>query len=335
MAIKVAVIGAGSWGTALAALLAGKGYDTTIWSRGEEVATSINRRHQNRVYLPDLKLPENLKATTDLAQALEGAELVVAVVPSLAMRSTMQKAAPHIAADALVVSASKGIEDETLKTMHEVISEEVGNRSRVGVLSGPSFASEVVCDEMPTVVVAAAESEETAERIQRLFSVPRRMRVYSSSDVLGVELAGVVKNVMAIATGVSDGLGYGLNSRAATITRGLAEIIRLGMKLGAKPETFSGLAGVGDLVLTCTGDLSRNRRVGIELGRGHSIEEIIGSMRMVAEGVRNTKAVRRLAERAEVEMPIVECVYKVLYEGMKPEAALDELFGRDLKPEFD
>jgi glycerol-3-phosphate dehydrogenase (NAD(P)+) len=334
VATKVGVIGAGSWGTALAALLAGKGYDTTIWSRGEEVATSINRRHQNKIYLPDLKLPESLKATTDLAVALTGAELVVAVVPSLAMRATMRDAAPHIGADALVVSASKGIEDETLKTMHDVISEEVGNPSRVGVLSGPSFASEVVRDEMPTVVVAAADNEATAERIQEHFSVPRRMRVYSSSDVLGVELAGVVKNVMAIATGVSDGLGYGLNSRAATITRGLAEMIRLGTKLGAKSETFSGLAGVGDLVLTCTGDLSRNRRVGIELGKGHSIEEIMESMRMVAEGVRNTKAVRTLALQAGVEMPIVECVYKVLYENMNPEEALDELFGRDLKPEF-
>jgi glycerol-3-phosphate dehydrogenase (NAD(P)+) len=334
MSVKVAVIGAGSWGTALAALLAGKGYQTTIWSRGAEVADSINKRHTNQVYLPDLKLPETLVATTDLATALEGAELVVAVVPSSAMRQTMRAAAEFIDPEAIVVSASKGIEDDSLKTMHEVIGEEIGNPGRVGALSGPSFAAEVVREDMPTVVVAAAQTEEVAERIQDYFTVEHRMRAYRSTDLIGVELGGVVKNVMAIATGVSDGLGYGLNARAATITRGLAEIMRLAEAVGAKPETMAGLSGVGDLVLTCTGDLSRNRRVGLRLGAGETIEEIQDGMRMVAEGVRNTKAVKRLAEREGVDMPIVDCVYKVLYEGMKPQQALVELFGREPKPEF-
>ncbi|MFT4571472.1 MAG: glycerol-3-phosphate dehydrogenase (NAD(P)+) [Hyphomicrobiaceae bacterium] len=334
MATKVGVIGAGSWGTALAALLAGKGYETTIWSRGSEVADSINKRHTNQVYLPDLKLPETLKATTDLATALQGAELIVCVVPSGAMRETMRSAAAFISDEAIVVSASKGIEDDSLKTMHEVIGEEIGHPNRVGAVSGPSFAAEVVRDDMPTVVVAAASTDEVAARIQEYFNVEHRMRAYRSTDLIGVELGGVVKNVMAIATGVSDGLGYGLNARAATITRGLAEIMRLAVAMGAKPETMAGLAGVGDLVLTCTGDLSRNRRVGLRLGAGETLEEVQDGMRMVAEGVRNTKAVKALAAREGVDMPIVDCVYQVLYEGMKPQQALVELFGREPKPEF-
>lgn len=333
MSLKVAVVGAGSWGTALAGVLAAKDYDVQIWSRGDEVAQSINQRHQNRVYLPGVALDPRLAATTDLQVALDGAELVVAVVPSHAMRETMEKAAGHVRDDALVVSASKGIEDETLATMHEVIGSTLGRSERVGVISGPSFAAELVAAK-PTVVVAASEAPEIAERVQGYFAAPM-LRVYSSTDVVGVELGGVVKNVMAIATGVSDGLGHGLNARAATITRGLAEIRRLALSLGARSETLMGLSGVGDLLLTCTGDLSRNRQVGLRIGRGESIEDILGGMRMVAEGVRNTKAVRALAHRQEVEMPIVETTYKVLYEGLPPEQALVELFSRSLKPEFD
>jgi glycerol-3-phosphate dehydrogenase (NAD(P)+) len=330
--MTVAVIGAGSWGTALAAQLAAKGYRTTIWSRGAEVADAINREHRNLVYLRDVELPVSLRATTDLAEALDGAELVVAVVPSHAMRRTMAAAAPFISPQAIVVSASKGIEESSLKTMVEVIAEEIGAPERVGVLSGPSFAAEVATG-MPTVVVAAAPTEELAERIQHAFHTPA-LRVYSSTDLVGVELAGVIKNVLAIATGVADGLGHGLNARAATITRGLAETVRLGESMGARRDTFMGLAGIGDLVLTCTGDLSRNRQVGLRLGRGEKIDHILDTMRMVAEGVVNTRAIKRLADRQGVEMPIVDCVYKVLYEGMPPEQALTELFGRSLKPEF-
>ena len=289
-------------------LLAGKGHDVVLWSRGAEMAAAINEHHENRAYLPGIALPPALRASTDLHAALDGAELVVAVVPSHAMRDTMVRAARVMAPDALVVSASKGIEDDSLLTMQGVIAEAIGDADRVAALSGPSFAVEVAGGK-PAVVVAAATTEETAERVQHYFHAPM-LRVYRSTDMVGVELGGVVKNVMAIATGVSDGLGYG------------------------RVETLSGLAGIGDLVLTCTGDLSRNRQVGLRLGRGESIDSILGSMRMVAEGVRNTKAVLNLARRQQVEMPIVECSYKVLYEGMPPGQALEELFGRSLKPEF-
>jgi len=332
MNTRVAVVGAGSWGTALASLLSGKGYDVILWSRGKEICASINEHNENKAYLPGVMLPRALRASIDLHEALDEAELVVAVVPSHAMRETMDRAARVMRPDALVVSASKGIEDDTLLTMHGVIADAVGDGDRVSALSGPSFAVEVAGGQ-PAVVVAAATSEGTAERVQRYFHAPM-LRVYRSTDMVGVELGGVVKNVMAIATGVSDGLGYGLNARAATITRGLAEIMRLAISMGGRPETLSGLAGIGDLVLTCTGDLSRNRQVGLRLGRGESIDSILGSMRMVAEGVRNTKSVLDLARRQHVEMPIVECAYKVLYEGLPPSQALEELFGRSLKPEF-
>lgn len=329
---RVAVIGAGSWGTALASLLSGKGYDVVLWSRGEDVARSVTEHHENRTYLPGVLLPPALRASTNLEEALDDAELVVAVVPSHAMRETMVRAAKAMRSDALVVSASKGIEDATLLTMHGVIAEAIGDEDRVSALSGPSFAVEVAGGK-PAVVVAAATSEAIAERVQNYFHAPM-LRVYRSTDMVGVELGGVVKNVMAIATGVSDGLGYGLNARAATITRGLAEIMRLATSMGARAETLSGLAGIGDLVLTCTGDLSRNRQVGLRLGKGESIDDILGGMRMVAEGVRNTKAVRDMAHRQHVEMPIVECTYRVLYEGLPPGQALDDLFSRSLKPEF-
>ncbi len=314
-------------------MLAKNGHETTIWSRGAEVADTINEKHENKVYLPGIKLPEGLRSTSDLRDALSGAELVLAVVPSHAMRETMQRAAEFISRDALVVSASKGIEDGTFETMFEVLAESVGGEDRIGVISGPSFAAEVAT-EVPTVVVAAARTEPVAEKIQTAFANDR-LRVYRSTDIVGVEIGGVVKNVMAIATGASDGLKFGHNARAATITRGLAEITRLAVALGAEKETLYGLSGLGDLVLTCTGDLSRNRQLGLRLGRGENIEGILEGMRMVAEGVRNTRAVKELADRHGVEMPIVNATYKVLYEGMAPEECLAELFGRPLKPEFD
>jgi len=332
MNLRVGVVGAGSWGTALASLLAANGHDVRIWSRGSEVANLINAKHENRVYLPGIRLHDSVRATTDLAAAIEGAGLVVMVVPSYAMRATAQRAAPFIAADAIVVSASKGIEDDSCKTMFEVLSETIGNPERIGVLSGPSFAAEL-CSGQPTVVVAAATTQAVAERIQGWFaSLP--LRVYSSTDVIGVEIGGVVKNIMAIATGVSDGLGYGHNARAAIITRGLAEIMRLAVALGGRPETLSGLSGIGDLVLTCTGDLSRNRQLGLRIGRGEKVADILAGMRMVAEGVRNTKAVKALADREGIEMPIVDAAYRVLYEDLPPRDVLAELFSRSLKPEF-
>jgi len=329
---NVAVIGAGSWGTALATLLAGNGNPTTIWSRGSEVADLINEKRENRVYLPGIKLDERLRATTDIGVALADAEYVVMVVPSHAMRETMEQAAPFLAGSPIVVSASKGIEDESCKTMFQVIEDCGVHSDRIGVISGPSFAAELAAGQ-PTVVVAAAETQEVAETVQTLFA-SQALRVYSSTDVIGVEIGGVVKNVMAIATGVSDGLGHGHNARAAIITRGLAEIMRLATKLGARSETLSGLSGIGDLVLTCTGDLSRNRQFGLRVGRGERVEEILAGMRMVAEGVRNTKAVKQLAEREGIELPIVNISFQVLYENLDPSEAVTRLFSRSLKPEF-
>jgi len=332
MSERVAVVGAGSWGTALASLLASAHENVTIWSRGSEVANFIAERHENRVYLPGIKLPYNLEATTDLEVALGGARMIVMVVPSHAMRETAVAAAPYIADDALVVSASKGIEDESLLTMFEVLADTLGGPERIGVISGPSFAVEVASGQ-PTVVVAAGTTEDVAERIQKCFVSPS-LRVYRSTDVVGVEIGGVVKNVMAISTGVSDGLGYGHNARAAIITRGLAEIMRLAEALGAKPETLAGLSGIGDLVLTCTGDLSRNRQLGLRIGRGEKVANILAGMRMVAEGVRNTMAVKHLADREGIDMPIVDAAYRVLYEDLPPGDVLGHLFGRSLKPEF-
>jgi glycerol-3-phosphate dehydrogenase (NAD(P)+) len=331
-ALKTAVIGAGSWGTALGGLLAAKGNHVVVWSRGAEVAELINRDRENRLYLPGFFLPPELTATTDIERAVSGAKLVLMVVPSHAMRETAMKAAPFVAADALVVSATKGIEDQTSKTMFAVLADVMGWPGRIGVISGPSFAVEVAAAQ-PTVVVAAATTDRVAETVQRVFVCPN-VRVYRSTDVVGVEVGGVVKNVMAICTGVSDGLGFGHNARAAIITRGLAEIMRLAVAMGASRETLAGLSGIGDLVLTCTSDLSRNRQLGLRIGRGEKISEILGGMRMVAEGVRNTKAVKHLAERSGIEMPIVDVAYRVLYEDLAPVEALGELFGRSLKPEF-
>lgn len=332
MSRKAAVIGAGSWGTALANLLCANGHEVVLWSRGQEVADLINRKRENAVYLPGIRVHDELKATTSMEQALAGAATVLMVVPSHAMRTTAAAAAPFMRADAVVVSASKGIEDETCKTMFEVIADEVGLAERIAVLSGPSFAAEVAIGQ-PTVVVAAAQTQALAERVQADFA-SLTLRVYSSTDVIGVEIGGVVKNIMAIATGVSDGLGYGHNARAATITRGLAEIMRLAVSLGARTETLAGLSGVGDLVLTCTGDLSRNRQLGLRIGRGEKIADILAGMRMVAEGVRNTKTVKALATRQGIELPIVDVTYSVLYEDLPAEQALARLFGRSLKPEF-
>jgi glycerol-3-phosphate dehydrogenase (NAD(P)+) len=332
MSTRVAVMGAGSWGTALANLLTANGHEVVLWSRGGEVADLVNDKHENSVYLPGIALHRDLTATTDLKHALSGASVVLMVVPSHAMRPTLREARQWVAPTAVVVSASKGIEDETCKTMFDVIADEVGNSERIAVLSGPSFAAEVATGQ-PTVVVAAAKDQTLAERVQSDFA-SLTLRVYSSTDVIGVEIGGVVKNIMAIATGVSDGLGYGHNARAATITRGLAEITRLAVSLGARPETLAGLSGVGDLVLTCTGDLSRNRQLGLRIGRGEKIADILAGMRMVAEGVRNTKTVKTLAGRQGIELPIVDVTYSVLYEDLPPEQALARLFSRSLKPEF-
>ncbi len=330
---KAAVIGAGSWGTALASVLAHNGVPTVLWAREAEVVAQVNDDHVNRMFLPDAPLPDSLVATSRLDEALGGAGLVVSVAPAQWVASVMAEAAPFLEDDAIVVSASKGIEINTLRRMDEVLDDILtpSQKQTFSVLSGPSFALEVARG-APTAVVVASRSEAAAQRVQAQFQ-NRFFRVYTSPDVVGVELGGALKNVIAVGAGVATGLGFGHNTRAALITRGLAEITRLGLAMGARRETFSGLAGMGDLVLTCTGDLSRNRAVGVRLGQGESLEAILGEMTAVAEGVRTVEAVVELARRFGVEMPIATEVHAVLTEGRDPREALNNLMSRDPKPE--
>jgi glycerol-3-phosphate dehydrogenase (NAD(P)+) len=331
--MKIGAIGAGSWGTTLADLLARNDNSVTLWAYEKDLVERMSRTRENDLYLPGFTLADNLAFTADLADAVEGCDLLLLVPPSQVMREVLRQAAPHIAAGTLVVSASKGIENETLKTMSEVLEEVLppGKAEQPVFLSGPSFAREVASG-MPTAVVAASRDDEAARRVQEVFST-RNFRVYTNDDVIGVELGGALKNVIALAAGVSDGLGFGYNTRAALITRGLAEISRMGLALGANPATFSGLAGMGDLVLTCTGDLSRNRTVGMELGRGKSLQEILAGMKMVAEGVKTTLSAYQLAKKLEVEVPITEQMYRILYEEKDPRQAVTDLMMRELKAE--
>jgi glycerol-3-phosphate dehydrogenase (NAD(P)+) len=326
--MKVAVVGGGAWGTALASHCARAGLPVRLWVREPEVAAAVNERHENTRFLPGVPLPEGLRAFTHLADALAGAESVLVVAPSQFCRGMYRELAPLLRPGVLLVSATKGLEKDTLRRMSEVSTEEAPGHP-LAVLSGPSFAVEVARD-MPTAVVAASADHAVAETVQRTLAT-RSFRVYSSEDVVGVELAGALKNVIAIAAGIVDGLGYGHNTVAALITRGLAEIARLVETLGGRPETISGLAGLGDLVLTCTGALSRNRRVGQGLGRGLSLSE--ASAGLVAEGVRTTLAACALAEREGVEMPIAVQMRAVLYEGRSPRDALEALMLRSLKRE--
>jgi glycerol-3-phosphate dehydrogenase (NAD(P)+) len=330
--VNATVVGAGAWGTALGTVLARKGHDVTIWSYEEDVAASINMGRGNR-YLADVALPPNLRADTDLSAALSGAHLVVSAAPSQFVRRVMGDAAPCVPADALLVSASKGIELGTLLRMDEVLSEVLpaSIMDRFCVLSGPSFAAEVARG-APTAVVVASRNEDAAIRVRDAF-MTSTFRVYTGTDVIGVELGGALKNVVALAAGATAGLGYGHNTLAALITRGLAEITRLGVAAGAEKATFYGLAGVGDLVLTCTGSLSRNRTVGYRLGQGESLEEILSDMTAVAEGVKAAEAVRELARRHDVEMPIMEQMYAIVHEGKSPSDALRALMSREPKAE--
>jgi glycerol-3-phosphate dehydrogenase (NAD(P)+) len=331
--MKVAVVGAGSWGTTLADLLARKGLETTLWVFEPDLAERMAASRINDIYLPGFPLSANLAYSNDLAAAVRGREAVVFVPPSQVMRRVVAQAAPHIDAGALIVSASKGIENDSLQLMSEVLAAELPKQSarRQVFLSGPSFAREVAAG-MPTALVAAAADPAAARETQALFSTDA-FRVYTNQDVIGVELGGAMKNVIALAAGVCDGLGFGYNTRAALITRGLAEMTRLGVALGARPETFAGLAGMGDLVLTCTGDLSRNRSVGMELGRGRKLAEVLAGMQMIAEGVRTTLSTWQLASKLGIDVPITEQTYRILYEDKDPRRAVTELMQRELKPE--
>ncbi|MCD6198135.1 MAG: NAD(P)-dependent glycerol-3-phosphate dehydrogenase [Deltaproteobacteria bacterium] len=346
---RVGVLGAGSWGTALAVLLANKGIKTVFWARNQEFARQIRKSRENTLYLPGFELPAALEITSDISKAVIDKEVILFVVPSHGLREVAKQVA--IALNDLsqspnhqitkspnlpyaVVSASKGIENRTLLTMTEIMEEVLPSRlsGRLAALSGPSFAQEVASS-MPTAVTIAASEHKLCTGLQELFTT-ETFRVYTSLDLMGVQLGGALKNVIAIASSISDGMGFGTNTRAALITRGLAEMSRLGMRLGANPLTFAGLAGLGDLVLTCTGDLSRNRQVGLKLGQGRSIDTILKEMSMVAEGVKTTNSVYAMAEKYKVEMPITNQVYRVLYQGLDPKDAVNELLMRPPRQEL-
>ena len=332
MGLPVAVIGGGSFGTCLA-LLCARENDVTLWCRSSDIADAINRERLNPRYLKGITLPESVRATTDLEEALAGRELVLLAVPSHSLREVVSKAQPFLSEEAILVSGVKGIEYETGMTMHRVIEDvlEETFHPRIVCLSGPSFAREIA-EHKPTVVTLACHEESYAISVQATLSCPW-FRCYSHTDVTGVEVGGALKNVVAIAVGIGDGMQQGYNSRAAMMTRGLAEVTRLGVKMGAESGTFLGLSGMGDLLLTCTSDLSRNRRVGLALGQGRSLDEILEEMGEVAEGVHTTRAVCRLATQLGVELPIAELVREVIDGTCTPAEAGERLMGRQLRSE--
>jgi glycerol-3-phosphate dehydrogenase (NAD(P)+) len=328
---RIAVIGGGAWGCALAIHLANRGYRVPQWVREPDLVERIRERRDNPVYLPGVRIPNAVEADHRLSECLSGVEMIVAVVPSLYARQVYREMAPHLDRGVPVLVATKGIEEGTLDLPLQVAQEELGPDRPLAILSGPSFAPEVARGS-PTAIVVASELGELSVRVQQTLS-SALLRLYTNPDPLGVQLAGALKNVIAISTGVADSLRMGSNVRAALITRGLAEITRLGMCLGGRASTFAGLAGLGDLVLTCTGDLSRNRQVGQRLGRGERIQDILSSSRAVAEGVRTTLSARALAREAGVQMPIVEEVHRILYEDGSPPDSLNRLMGRPLTSE--
>ena len=330
--MKVTVVGGGAWGTALADLLARKGEEVTLWAREPEVIESVNHRHRNDMFLPGAELARTLRAERDLAASLRGVETIVSAAPSHAVRGVMTQAAAALRdARPLVVSASKGLDPDRLERPSNVLGEVMAMATPIAVLSGPSFAWEVF-QRQPTAVVAASTVEDVARRTQRLFST-NYFRVYSHTDVIGVELAGALKNVIALAAGILEGLGMGFNTRAAMITRGLAEITRLGIALGAQPMTFAGLAGMGDLILTSTGALSRNRTLGVALGQGQTLEQALAGKTAVVEGVNTTRTAVALGERQGVELPIAREVSNILFKNKPPRQAIADLMERELKAE--
>jgi len=322
----IAVIGAGSWGTTLASLLAEKEYDVSLWTFEKEIVETVRNTGMNSVYLPDVYLPANLKITNDLEEAVKNSRYILNVVPTQFTRAVFKNAIPYVPENAVIISASKGIEQGTLLTVSSILKEITGHQ--IAVLSGPSFAKEV-SRKLPTAVTLAAEKPDTGLILQEIFNT-HYFRVYTHNDMLG----GALKNVIAIASGISDGLGLGHDARAALITRGLAEIVRLGQSLGADERTFFGLSGIGDLVLTCTGPLSRNYSVGMSLGQGMKLKEILTATKSVAEGVATALSAYELSIKQGVEMPIVEQIYEVIYKEKSPAAAVTMLMNRTLKSEF-
>ncbi len=331
--MKIAVIGAGSWGTALAQLLAGNGHDVCLWAYEPELVAGMQAARVNHLFLPGVELHPAMTFSNDLTAAVAGRELVLLVTPTQVLRGILQQLTGALTERVLLVNASKGIELGTLCTVSQIVAQTVGEDAlnRYVALSGPTFAKEVAAG-LPSLIVAGSSNQSAAQQVQAAFSNPV-FRVYSSEDPVGVELGGAVKNVIAIAAGIADGLGFGHNTRAALITRGLAEMRRLGRALGAQDATFAGLAGMGDLVLTCTGDLSRNRTVGVKLGQGQKLSDILAEMRMVAEGVKSAESVHALADRLHVDMPITVEVYSILHRDKPARQAVLELMSRDLKSE--
>jgi glycerol-3-phosphate dehydrogenase (NAD(P)+) len=328
------VLGGGTFGTALTSVLSQTSEHVQLWAREPELIGPINERHENPIFLPGIPLAQNVHATSSMEEALAGAELVVSAAPSQFTRPVMKSATPFLPKHVPIITIAKGIENDTLMTMTEVLEDSLPEdfHPYIAVLSGPSFAKELA-QRMPTVVTIASHWEKVALRCQKAFQT-EYFRSYTSKDVVGVQLGGSLKNVIAIAAGISDGMGFGHNARAALITRGLAEMSRMALRMGGNPLTLSGLSGMGDLVLTCTGELSRNRTVGIQLGKGRALQEILGEMKQVVEGVKTAKSARDLSKKLGVEMPICDQIYAILYEGKNPKAAVLELMTRQPKAEI-
>ena len=330
----IGIIGAGGWGIALAKVLADKGEQVTLWCHGAESYHELQENRESHIYLAGILLPSSIKFTRSIEAAVTDKSLIICAVPSHTVRGVMASASSYVSSQTTVLCGTKGLEEESLKTMGEVLAEIFGDpqQQRHAFLSGPAFAIEVARG-LPAAVTVAARQEDTARDVQETIST-QNFRVYTSTDIVGVQMGGVIKNIIAIAAGISDGLNLGHNARAALITRGLAEMTRLAIRMGADPMTLAGLPGLGDLVLTCAGDLSRNRKVGIQIAQGKSVQEITQGTRMVAEGVRNTRSVYILARNLGAEMPIVEQMYKVIHEGKKPAEAVRDLMQRSLKSEL-
>ncbi|GAA0369645.1 NAD(P)H-dependent glycerol-3-phosphate dehydrogenase [Bacillus horti] len=332
---KVAVLGAGSWGTALSIVLADNQFDVALWSRREEQVFEINDRHTNEKYLPDRTLPTSIYASTSLEEVLQDTKYVLLVLPTKSIRQICRQILPYLTPEHVIIHSSKGIEIETHKRISEIIQEEIPAQSCKGtvVLSGPSHAEEVSM-RLPTTVVVASDVLKTAEEVQDIF-INKHFRVYTNPDVIGVEIGGALKNIIALGAGLNDGLGFGDNAKAALMTRGLTEISRLGLEMGANPLTFAGLAGIGDLIATCTSKHSRNWRCGYALGQGQSLDEVLSSMGMVVEGVNTTKAAYQIALSQNVDMPITKAIYQVLFEGKLPRQAVEDLMGRGRTQELE
>ncbi len=330
---SITILGGGSWGTALAVLLESKGHGVTVWELFPERAEALRQDRENKQMLPGIRIPESIEITSDMEEALRGSDTVVFVVPSHGLRASAQEAAAHLAGDETAVIATKGIEEKTLKRMSEIVEEETCMPSgRIAVLVGPSLAEEVSRG-LPTTVVSASSDPKTAETVQEIFMTPV-FRVYTNTDVVGVETGVALKNIIAIAAGMCDGLGYGDNTKGALLTRGLAEMTRLGVAMGARQQTFSGLAGLGDLITTCISRHSRNRYVGEEIGRGRTLKEVLSGMVMVAEGVRTTRSAVGLSQRFDVEIPIAEQVHEILFNDKPVKEAIRDLMVRSPKPEI-